>query len=162
MFSSIAAYGMVDFKEFFAEMSVAYLSTGYRNLDKADKAIMEECSPPLLQPTVADRVLKQHNIADPLEEPKSLCWFIWNPKMRAKPKLRIVNPILQEYALARSCLDVDPCNKFYPFTKGQLKNSDPGVFCALSELWGEIAMWDDLEDDRAFCKSLKSWLPSFG
>jgi hypothetical protein len=106
--------------------------------------------------------LKKHGITDPLEEAESPCWFIRNPKMRAKPKLRIVNPILQEYAIGRSCLGVTPCNKFYPFTKGQLKHHDPELFQAIQELWVEIALWDDLDDDRLCCKSLQSFLPSFG
>ena len=161
LFASIA-YATVDHKEFFAEMSVAYLCNGYTSLDTANHSFMEDCSPPLLHPTATERVLKQHGIEDePLEEPENPCWFLWHPKMSAKPKLRLVNPILQEYALGRSCLDVAPCNKTYPFTKGQLKHFDSELYHAMNELWKEIAMWDDPEDDRTICQSLKSVLPSW-
>ena len=151
---------MVDHKEFFAEMSVTYLSKGYSFLDKAENTIIEECSPPLLQPTVTDRVLKKHGIEEPLEEVNSPCWFLWNTQMPTKPKIRIVNPILQESAIRRSCLDMEPCNKFYPFTKGQLRYYDETLFKDIQELWKEIAMWDDPVDETS-CKSLKSFLPSF-
>jgi hypothetical protein len=158
---------MVDQKEFFAEMSVTYLSNGYHELDKANKKIMEDCSPPLLQPVVTERVLKQHGLEEePLQQQSTFPWFpqyiYWNREMRGtKPKLRIVNPILQEHAIARSCLDVIHCNKFYPFTRGQLKQHDPKLFSEIQELWREIIMWDDPDDDRTCCRSLRQFLPPF-
>jgi hypothetical protein len=154
---------MVDLKEFFAEMSVTYLSDGYHSLDKADKTIVEDCSPPLLQPSVTDRVLKQHGIKDPYDkQPDNHFWvFLLNRNQIAKPKLRIVDPLWQEQAIGRSCLDVVHCNKFYPFTRGQLKHHDPELFHAIQKLWREIVMYEDPEDDPSCCKSLKRFLPSF-
>lgn len=169
---SVTAYAMVDHKEFFAEMSVTYLSNGYSELDYASKTDMEECSPPLLQPNVTDRVLQKHGILEePFEYPPSQSTvpsFLSSLSLlgigagKPKPKLRIVDPIMQEDAIGRSCLGVTHCNKFYPFTRGQLQYHDPTIFHQIHDLWVEIAMWDDPEDDRSSCRSLRRWLPRFG
>lgn len=152
---------MVDHKEFFAELSVTYLSNGYHSLDKADPTCMENCSPPLLQPYVTDRVLNQYGIIeDPLEGDTTSCWTgislsTTRGRRGGKPKLRIVDPIFQETALARSCKDVIPCNKFYPFTRGQLQYYDPVLYNAMRDLWRIIAQWDDPEDHRSCAKSVR-------
>ena len=166
-----SAYAMVDQKEFFAEMSVTFLSNGYRKLDKADMT-MESCSPPLLQPSVSDRVLKRHGIFDdPYEssEKESMtCSFLAlsssllsTNKKHPRPKLRIVDPHFQATAISRSCLDVVHCNKFYPFTRGQLKHHDPDLFSAMQGIWRTIATWDDPEEDTKPLCNLNSllWLP---
>jgi hypothetical protein len=147
------AYCLVDHKEFFSELSVTYLSDGYHELDEKDKTVMEDCCPPLLQPYVADRVLESHGISEPLEEMKG-CWS-WGLSSRRKPKLRLVDPIFQETALARSCLDVVHCNKNYPFTRGQLRYHDPVAYSAMREIWRKIAQWDDLGDEDRFCGASK-------
>ena len=35
------------------------------------------------------------------------------------------------------------CNKFFPFTKDQLKTYDPVTFSFFDEMWHEISCWDD-------------------
>ena len=151
----LTAYCMVDHKEFFAEMSVTYLSHGYRPLDKEEKMLMESCCPPLLQPSVTDRVLNQRGIIDEPTMDEQRCWW-WLPPQRT-PKIRLVDPVFQETALARSCKDVVHCNKFYPFTKGQLRYHDPATYKAMHSLWREITRWND-EDDGSFCgKSLRTF-----
>jgi hypothetical protein len=147
---------MVDHKEFFAEMSVTYLSDGYRSLDKEDKMAMESCCPPLLQPSVTDRVLNQRGIIDEPTTDEQQCWW-WLPPQRT-PKIRIVDPMFQETALARSCKGVVHCNKFYPFTKGQLRYHDPATYKAMHGLWREIfTRWNDVDDDSFCGKSLRAF-----
>jgi hypothetical protein len=137
---------MVDQKEFFAEMSVSFFSNGYHKLSKADKTIMESCSPPLLQPDVFVRVLRNYGIKDPLERPEeSICSFLLYSRRQPKPKLGHVDPIFQERAISTGCRAIVHCNKFYPFTRGQLKHNDPDLFRAMQELWREIACWEDPE-----------------
>lgn len=142
------AYALVDQKEFFAEMSVTFLSNGYHKLSRAENTIMESCSPPLLQPDVSDRVLKHNGIIDPLERTEeSSCSFFLYYRRRPKPILKHVNPIFQERAISTSCRSIVHCNKFYPFTRGQLKHHDPDLFRAMQGLWREIACWKDAEAD---------------
>lgn len=52
----------------------------------------------------------------------------------------------------RSRLDMKPlekgervphCNKFYPFTRGQLRHYDAETCSVFDELWSEISGWDD-------------------
>jgi hypothetical protein len=157
------AYATVDQKEFFAEMMVTYLSDAYHELDGADSTIMEECTPVLLEPSVTERVLKKYGLeGEPLEPNEAPCGWLWDRKLHgARPKLRMVHPILQEHAIARSCIDTKHCNKFYPFTRGQLKHHDPDGYAAMQKLYMEIVLWDDLEDTRQACRSLKKLLPSW-
>ena len=138
-------------QEFFAEMSVTYLSNGYRKLDKADKAVMESCCPPLIEPNVTDRFLRKYGVGDPIDRDGHCCKLLAS---QPSPKMRIVNPELQETALQRSCLGLHHCNKFYPFTRGQLKHHDHVVYEAMKDLWHEITLWDDEEDDRVCTKYL--------
>eukprot|EP00980_Cylindrotheca_fusiformis_P011281 scaffold2597_cov116-Cylindrotheca_fusiformis.AAC.9 len=139
------AYAMIDQKEFFAEMSVTFLSNSYHALSRADKTIMECCCPPLLQPAVSDRVLRRHGIKDPLERhEESVCSFLYY-RRHPTPILKHVNPIFQESAISTNCRGVAHCNKFYPFTRGQLRYHDPDLFCAMQGLWREIARWKDPE-----------------
>jgi hypothetical protein len=143
------AYAMVDKKEFFAEVSVAFLCHGYKDLSKKDSSSMVECNPPLLHPDVMDRVLKQHGIQDqPLDNPVDdmssfSCWsllqsIIWR---RPRAKVRMADPIFAEAARSRCCANVDHCNKFYPFTRGQLQQYDPELFLGIRDVWQEIARW---------------------
>jgi hypothetical protein len=149
------AYAMVDKKEFFAEMSVAFLCDGYHSLSKADHNIMEDCSPPLLHPVVTERVMIQHGITEnPLDNDGSdlhptSCWTLFRGIRRAKPKVRMVDPIFSEAAMSRCCVNVQHCNKFYPFTRGQLRYYDPELLCGIRALWREISMWDDPRKARS-------------
>ena len=158
------AYATVDQKEFFAEMMVTYLANSYHELDTADYETMEDCCPPLLQPKVADRVLKKYGLRkEPMEPSANILdgWLYNRPMKGMKPRIRIVNPILQESAIARRCIDTPHCNKFFPFTRGQLKAYDPTLHNAIQELYQEIVMWDDPEDTRHNCRIFnKIMLPS--
>jgi hypothetical protein len=167
------AYGMVDFKEFFAEMSVAYLSNGYHDLDRANKAVMEACCPPLLEPNVTKRILRNHDLEDnPYRDESDNADSFWSSLFRkdgslfllrgSVPKLRMIDPIWQEAAIGRGCRDIIPCNKFYPFTRGQLRQHDPELYIAMRNLWSEIVMYDDPEEELSCCLKLAILLPSSG
>jgi hypothetical protein len=143
------AYAMVDKKEFFAEMSVAFLCHGYQHLNRKDCNVMEECCPPLLHPVVTERVMKLHGIQDhPLEDDdenriQSCWWSLFRGIRRPQPKVRMVDPIFAEAAISRCCANIDHCNKFYPFTRGQLQHYDPELFRGIRDVWRGISMWDD-------------------
>jgi hypothetical protein len=168
------AYAMVDFKEFFAEMSVTYLSNGYHDLDRANKAVMENCCPPLLEPIVTKRILRKHDFEHKpyRDESNDTCSF-WSSLFRkdrspfllsrgSVPELRMIDPIWQEAAIGRGCRDIIHSNKFYPFTRGQLKHHDPTLYIAMCNLWNEIAMYDDPEEELSCCLKLAIFLPSIG
>ncbi|KAG7362875.1 hypothetical protein IV203_026235 [Nitzschia inconspicua] len=147
------AYAMVDKKEFFAELSVAFLCQGYTHLNNKDCNSMEECCPPLLHPVVTERVMKQHGIRDnPLEDDKNVLescgWSLLTGLRRPHPKVRMVDPIFAEAAVSRCCVNVDHCNKFYPFTRGQLQYYDSELFRGMHNVWREISLWDDPKSPR--------------
>jgi len=129
------SYSMVNHKEFFAEMSVTYWSTGYRALDCAACEKMEECSPPITEPNVQARIAQSH--------PN----LIYRGKEGNGPSamLRAFRPLP----------GMSHCNKFYPFTSGQLRHYDPAAFAIIEGFWKDIAAWEDpLEVSRcSFCWS---------
>lgn len=159
------AYAMVDFKEFFAEMSVTFLCDGYHELDTANTSIMEECCPPLIEPNVTKQVLRKNRIEDnPYKSTgNGALWSViplWGTQ--SVPRIRIVDPLWQEAAIGRGCRDVMHCNKFYPFTRGQLRHYDPVLFSALRDLWNEINMYDDPETEQPCCLKIARILPRIG
>lgn len=111
------AYAMVDCKEFFSEMSVAFWSKGYPELDRKDPNIIISCSPPFMEPTVLKRI-------------QSLF-----PTRKVNPFTEFMQLLLQR--------NQRMCNKFYPFTSGQLMLYDPLTYSAISQLWREISKWND-------------------
>ena len=213
------AYAMLDYKEFFAEMSVTYLCDYYDNLDLQDRAgmSMEACCPPLIEPNTATRVIEQYsnrntnlennnnlmddretydnstnndnkeeeggfenhfwfNIAEEDGHDQSrhrsrigCCrlWFL--PRSTRQPyqhsnsippnfSSRMIDPIFQEIALHRNCLDVKHCNKFYPFTRKQLQYHDPDTFNIIKRVWNDdIAEWVDRNDQRLCSRPIK-WI----
>ena len=126
------SYSMVDHKEFFAEMSVTYWSRGYQELDGAPSGKIEECSPPITEPNLQAMISKTHPnlIYDERGNDNAVSnWF------RA--------------LLPRS--ELPHCNKFYPFTRGQLRHYDPHVFDTIDGFWREISQWEDtMESKRCF------------
>ena len=229
------AYAMVDQKEFFAEISVAFLCNGYHALNKADPNVMEACNPPLLHPDVSERVRvlatqreREHATANTnndythhfyhsiereysyiesdddnnddskigrvVHDKNSLPLCCWAPLplmnqlvrkigliLQRQPAtksnnndpdnnhsqllLRMVDPVFQEEAMSRNCANVHHCNKFYPFTRGQLRHHDPDLFSDIRNLWREVSMWEDplasmRTKKRLRCRSCFRWCPS--
>jgi hypothetical protein len=112
------AYATVDCKEFFAEMSVAYWSQGYGSgLDRQDPRQILLCSPPFVEPTVIQRIERIS---------------------RAKSK---------QQSFFINCLQprAPHCNKFYPFTRGQLRFYDRSTYDTMERLWADIEAWDNPE-----------------
>lgn len=113
------AYATVDCKEFFAEMSVAYWSREYDPmLDRQDPRRILSCSPPLTEPNVVDRVEKSFG--------------------NGIAKSRHRSPVSGVFRHR-----TPHCNKFYPFTRGQLRQYDKATFETMEKLWEEIAAWKD-------------------
>jgi hypothetical protein len=129
------AYAMVDCKEFFAEMSVTFWSQGYSVLDHQDPHRMLLCSPHFSEPTVVqriDRVFKNASATVRREGHAEALQRCAVPSVRSKST---------------------HCNKFYPFTRGQLRFYDRSTFEMMQELWEEIESWKDpcLEEERCRC-----------
>ena len=55
------------------------------------------------------------------------------------------------------------CNKFFPFTHGQLKEFDPDTYQVFQHIWGIIACWEDPADAQMNKLSCKGCItpPSF-
>lgn len=55
------------------------------------------------------------------------------------------------------CKKKDHCNKFFPFTRRQLKIHDPATFSVIQHSWGLISLWDDPDSysDGTSCRRLK-------
>mmetsp|Transcript_24745 Transcript_24745/g.36958 ORF Transcript_24745/g.36958 Transcript_24745/m.36958 type:complete len:381 (-) Transcript_24745:1256-2398(-) len=130
------AYATINHKEFFAELSVAYLSCGYGYLDTIENSgsnTIDTLSPPFQAP----EILHRRPCGDLTET------FIINEKHQRQnilsrdfhKKLRNVLSAFTEKG--------SHCNKFYPFTKKQLKSYDHATYVHLTELWSIVESWTD-------------------
>jgi len=122
------AYCTLDHKEFFAEISVSYLSDFYHDVDGTGSVDnMTKCSPPFVSPVVLGRMEKmQQECHQP------------------------VKSIVEWRDLTKFGRGLPHCNKFFPFTKGQLRRYDPRVYKCFTKLWQFIESWEDI--DRRCCK----------
>lgn len=117
------AYCIVNHKEFFAEISTTFLAHFYHEKDGAGSQDMLRCSPPFLSAAVIER------IADSCGDGS-----------------------LGKYQIIDDTNQVIPhCNKFFPFTKGQLRLYDPRVYKCFEKLWQIIECWEDRDKRR--CES---------
>jgi len=147
------AYAMVDFKEFFAEMSVAYWCEGYPELDQRDRNRITECSPPFVEPNVLERIQNKNNY-NINDGPTAAC----HQERKTEHSLFRMPCFLREQKRRSS----SHCNKFYPFTRGQLKYHDPDTFRTMETLWRRIAEWEDPWDQEVVCgKAPGCFLPDF-
>lgn len=138
------AYCMMDCKEFFAEMSVTYLAQHgmFYQLDTACCTNMEECTPPITEPTVVQRLLYNSNkssnngykvppTTNGIFEPTIATWI-----------KTVINYLRLEN------IDFIPhCNKFYPFTSGQFRHYDPLIFSEIQALWCDVSAWEDPHEE---------------
>jgi len=136
------AYATINHKEFFAELSVTFLSTGYTSLDGETGQLhtMKLCSPPLM--TSSSSVSSTE---------RSRTW--WDILVGRRRRHNEITARRQPH-----------CNKFFPFTKGQLQQYDPLTWFYLRDLWAEIGRWEDPEGfECCFCRTVKSvfkWCPT--
>lgn len=145
------AYATINHKEFFAELSVAYMSVGYTSLDgeeghtssavTTDRCFrtMDSCSPPPMNSV-------------PLEDwqsPERQCWNVVLRLCHDRNDHRRLPP---------------HCNKFFPFTESQLRRYDPTTWSNLRYLWDEIGRWKDPDRNCNCCNShlFGSWFKSWG
>ena len=144
------AYAMVNHKEFFAEMSVTYLSCHYSELDKNDKTTMVKSCPPLLSPIIMEQIKMQYFNDHSISEIDfiRLCGNITN------------NESNQIHSILSRLIGLDHntkkkrlphCNKFYPFTRGQLKHYDPKLYKSISNVWDNILLWEDDVQSTCTC-----------
>ena len=123
------AYCTLNHKEFFAEISVSYLSDFYHDVDGAEMIVsMTECSPPFVSPVVLGRMERQQK--DLLKS---------NTHMNVKS-------LVEWKDLTKFGRGLPHCNKFFPFTCGQLRRYDPRVFKCFEKLWQYIEAWEDTDD----------------
>lgn len=118
---SDTAYCTVNHKEFFAELSVAYLADCYRDLDGSAATVMLECSPPFISPAVIERI-------------------------RQKAPETGQTPCSGEFKVAsrmNGTVVVPHCSRFFPFTQGQLLRYDPQVFECFASIWQYVEGWKD-------------------
>jgi hypothetical protein len=167
------AYCMVNHKEFFSEMSVTFLADAYHELDHGEKTKLEACSPPLMAPTVVERVRSKGYTVIHLEEVSVRSDISLTPLLESKQSLdkvarRVQWPIMNsmrgvwQLLLSRRDSDVmqtkvSHCNKFYPFTKGQFKNHDPDLFAVYNDLWAQVATWNDEEKEKPCMRLCSCW-----
>jgi hypothetical protein len=149
------AYAMCDAKEFFAEISVSFLSNNYPELDNADRSDIELCSPPIIEPTVLARVRDRQQLDGS-----------GRPEQVIGPDRRPVGTFPPQESLAWLFSFIETfknrglhCNKFYPFTTGQLRSFDPNSYKAIDSLWRLIAQWDDPNRDPICSKPIGCWTP---
>jgi hypothetical protein len=125
-----AHYGTINFKEFFAEISVAYLCRGYSHLDHACIAMgIEACSPLFMDQDVLER---RKHVSKFDKESRKVTNDTSHNVMTWFKNILMLNGQQEP-----------PCNKFYPFTHGQLKNFDYHTFKVFDDLWKKIASWED-------------------
>lgn len=175
-----AAYATINHKEFFSEISVAFLSTGYDavccwsrgqgqkvNGDDAGGLFYKDmlrCSPPFMAPEVLAR--RETFVGDYPDgtyykhdynnlQPSS-CWM--QGLIQLFQKLGVG---LGGGGGGRgTILYKGHCNKFFPFTRGQLKVHDPVTFAVFQQLWKEIEQWEDpyivVGNDTSTCYRMNS------
>lgn len=122
------AYATINHKEFFTELSVAFLSYGYQHLDVAQDSksmSMYVLSPPFQAPDVLDRQKGQNPM---------------NHEKNSKPFLHVLFQLMKNSIWINS---QGHCNKFYPFTNRQLKSFDYDTYVRMTEIWDEIKNWKD-------------------
>lgn len=134
------AYATINYKEFFAELSVTYLSSGYDHGD--NKMILDDNF----------HLLSMNELSPPFESPEVLnridqCCSSSNKNEKERENQNIIsafcNDLLIILRLQSWKINKGHCNKFFPFTKKQLKSFDHDTFILIDQIWNEIKEWED-------------------
>jgi hypothetical protein len=125
-------YCTVNFKEMWAELSVAYLADGYlyvkstdTNTQGASGTNVVDYSPPFMSTAVLERLSV-------------------SPASSRAQKHGLVSSIMRLFGRREN--NMLPCSKFYPFTRGQLEVYDPYMFGEMAYLW-EIIAGSEVDDE---------------
>jgi hypothetical protein len=150
------SYAMIDHKEFFAEMSVTYLCNSYKELDNESMLEMERCCPPIREPNVYTRI-QQNDRKAGKKQPSRLLQS--SDIGIYEESLDPLFPVAFVRKWFRCELAAPPhCNKFYPFTRGQLFNHDRLTHHILKGLWEQISLWKDPSGPPC-SEPLQCWCP---
>ena len=136
------AYATINHKEFFTELSVTFLSSGYQYLDVAQDSksmSMEVLSPPFQAPDVLNRQQQQNST---------------NHETNRKSFFHIILELMRKSIWISS---QSHCNKFYPFTSKQLKSFDYDTYVRITEIWDEIKNWKDPLAEEPCWKITHCW-----
>jgi hypothetical protein len=137
------AYCTIDCKEFFAEMSVTYLADRFHNLDETSCNSMIDSSPPITEPIILQR-LRDNNE--------------WKFKQTNENTSNFLDWIKNIKTLFTQMGLTPHCNKFYPFTSGQLQHYDPILYEEIKFLWFEVSQWEDPNDTEAQLCATCGWI----
>lgn len=155
-------------------MSVTFLADSYHDFDGADMQ-MEQCCPPLMAPSVVERVKSKgysimpadegsvhskEGISTPLlESERSIDSITSTSQWPVLDSFRGIFQLMKrrESELVRP--RVPHCNKFYPFTRGQLEKHDPSLFAVYTDLWTQIGSWREEKNERKCLRLRSCWPP---
>lgn len=159
------AYALVNHMELFAEISVAYLSCNYSELDQKEME-MKDCSPPIQSQDIVKAIEKKMNNEKDSENPfmtkeewTRLCGDIEiiNKSKGSRERgsdgfVEMIQRIFHVFSNDRRQRNIPHCNKFYPFTRGQLRVYDPGLFASFTKIWNIVRDWEDEWSEERKCK----------
>lgn len=163
----------MNHKEFFSELSVTFLADAYHEYDEAEMR-MEECSPPLMAPSVVervrskgydlisvdDRLVPSDRSLEPLLKSESSVDHVANKVQRpVVDSFYGVWQLLNRRDSELNWTRFSHCNKFYPFTKGQLKHHDPDLFAVYTDLWTQIGAWRDDKKENPCLRLIRNCWP---
>ena len=133
-------YCTVNYKEMWAELSVAFLCDGYAcvrsietNNQHANRAKVLDYSPLFMSPAVLERLAGKS-----LTSPQS-------------PNYELLSRIKRLLGQRETIL---PCSKFYPFTREQFQAHDSYLYSEMAHLWQIVADWEgggDLSNTQQKC-----------
>lgn len=141
------AYATINHKEFFAELSVAFLSSGHEHLDvvedfnKSMPISMDSVSPPFQSTDILNR-------------------------QQLKDSSHNNNRMMNNYSFQSFLLNLiksiwtqqeSHCNKFFPFTKNQLRSYDSDTFTHVAKCWASITQWKDPCSTEPCWKTIGCW-----
>lgn len=160
------AYCMVNHKEFFAEMSVTFLSSSYPELDdgfgngsNSYITMLSHC-PPLQNHNVIGAVRKKYDDNTKLTSQNASLMRLLQVSVDPHKPTQSHQQSLLSCFFPRLCCGgnssseiieenrLPHCNKFFPFTRGQLKHYDRHLYDAIANLWKQIEFYED-EDAAA-------------
>lgn len=135
-------YCIVNYKEMWAELSVAFLCDGYAcvrsietNNRNASRVKVSDYSPPFMSPAVLERLSIKSKSTQTQDD---------GLMSRIKRLLGHRETIL-------------PCSKFYPFTREQFQAHDSYLYSEMAHLWQMIADWEGGGDLYEYNDEQKCW-----